>query len=304
MSTETRLRTPREREQPLPEIDAEEELDLGRYWRALATRWWLPVAGLVAGIVIGYLLSLGGNQVYQAKSTIYLGQPLSPNGTSQVQSLSTNPSTVRQVVQSPFAQRKAEREAGLPSGSLQGHVSTQAVSGGVAASLGRVGQNPLVNIVVTGKRRAKIARAADALANTVVTAVSAGYVDTKIKNFEQQIKNQTLALRRIDQSLALLQQSARNPNLSTTDRLIIASSINGQSLQRGQIADALQNYQQLLALAKNVEQSKLLTPALATKTTARSRRNSVLVGALIGLLLGIVAALLWEPVARLTRRTA
>jgi tetratricopeptide (TPR) repeat protein len=211
---------------------------------------------------------------------------------------------VRQVVQSPFAQRKAEREAGLPSGSLQGHVSTQAVSGGVAASLGRVGQNPLVNIVVTGKRRAKIARAADALANTVVTAVSAGYVDTKIKNFEQQIKNQTLALRRIDQSLALLQQSARNPNLSTTDRLIIASSINGQSLQRGQIADALQNYQQLLALAKNVEQSKLLTPALATKTTARSRRNSVLVGALIGLLLGIVAALLWEPVARLTRRTA
>jgi tetratricopeptide (TPR) repeat protein len=304
MSTETRLRTPREREQPLPEIDAEEELDLGRYWRALATRWWLPVAGLVAGIVIGYLLSLGGSQVYQAKSTVYLGQPLSPNGTSQVQSLSTNPSTVRQIVQSPFAQRKAEREAGLPSGSLQGHVSTQAVSGGVAASLGRVGQNPLVNIVVTGKRRAKIARAADALANTVVTAVSAGYVDTKIKNFEQQIKNQTLALRRIDQSLALLQQSARNPNLSTTDRLIIASSINGQSLQRGQIADALQNYQQLLALAKNVEQSKLLTPALATKTTARSRRNSVLVGALIGLLLGIVAALLWEPVARLTRRTA
>jgi tetratricopeptide (TPR) repeat protein len=304
MSTETRLRTPREREQPLPEIDAEEELDLGRYWRALATRWWLPVAGLVAGIVIGYLLSLGGNQVYQAKSTIYLGQPLSPNGTSQVQSLSTNPSTVRQIVQSPFAQRKAERQAGLPNGSLQGHVSTQAVSGGLAASLGRVGQNPLVNIVVTGKRRAKIARAADALANTVVTAVSAGYVDTKIKNFEQQIKNQTLALRRIDQSLALLQQSARNPNLSTTDRLIIASSINGQSLQRGQIADALQNYQQLLALAKNVEQSKLLTPALATKTTARSRRNSVLVGALIGLLLGIVAALLWEPVARLTRRTA
>jgi tetratricopeptide (TPR) repeat protein len=304
MSTETQLRTPRERERPLPEIDAEEELDLGRYWRALATRWWLPVAGLVAGIVIGYLLSLGGSQIYQAKSTVYLGQPLSPNGTSQVQSLSTNPSTVRQIVQSPFAQRKAEREAGLPSGSLQGHVSTQAVSGGVAASLGRVGQNPLVNIVVTGKRRAKIARAADALANTVVTAVSAGYVDTKIKNFEQQIKNQTLALRRIDQSLALLQQSARNPNLSTTDRLIIASSINGQSLQRGQIADALQNYQQLLALAKNVEQSKLLTPALATKTTARSRRNSVLVGALIGLLLGIVAALLWEPVARLTRRTA
>jgi uncharacterized protein involved in exopolysaccharide biosynthesis len=30
----------------------------------------------------------------------------------------------------------------------------------------------------------------------------------------------------------------------------------------------------------------------------------VLVGAVIGLLLGILAALLWEPAARLARRTA
>src|SRR5437868_7228265 len=100
MGPETQVRVPRER--PLPDVDAEEELELGRYWNALLTRWWLPLAGLVAGIVLGYLLSLGGHQVYQAKSTVYLGQPLSPNGTNQIQSLSTNPSTVRQIVQSPF----------------------------------------------------------------------------------------------------------------------------------------------------------------------------------------------------------
>jgi uncharacterized protein involved in exopolysaccharide biosynthesis len=33
------------------------------------------------------------------------------------------------------------------------------------------------------------------------------------------------------------------------------------------------------------------------RTTARSRRNDVVVGALLGLLLGIIAALAWEPVA-------
>jgi len=92
--------------------------------------------------------------------------------------------------------------------------------------------------------------------------------------------------------------------LSTTDRLILASQLNGQTLQRAQVVDQLSQYQQLLALAKNVEQSKLVTPALAVKSTARSRRNSVLVGALIGLLLGIVAALVWEPAARVVRRTA
>src|SRR5207253_564625 len=89
---------------------------LGRYWNALITRWWLPLAGLVAGIAIGYLLSLGGHQIYTAKATIYLGQPLNPTGTGQIQSLSTNPSTVKQVVLSPYWQHVAERQAQVAAG--------------------------------------------------------------------------------------------------------------------------------------------------------------------------------------------
>src|SRR5919199_5955194 len=127
MRPETQVRPRDQRERPLPEIDAEEELELGKYWGALVVRWWLPVVGLVAGIVIGYLLSLGGHQVYQAKANVYLGQPLNPTGTGPIQSLSTNPSTVKQVVLSPYWQHLAEQRAGLPSGSLRAHVSTQAV---------------------------------------------------------------------------------------------------------------------------------------------------------------------------------
>src|SRR5919202_3547272 len=158
---ETQVRPQRER--PVPDVDAEDELELGRYWNALLTRWWLPLAGLIAGIVLGYLLSLGGHQVYQAKATVYLGQPLSPNGTNQIQSLSTNPSTVKQIVLSPSVQHEAETKAGLATGSLLGHVSTQAVATGVAVT-SRAGQNPLVNIVVTGRKRAQIAKGANALA--------------------------------------------------------------------------------------------------------------------------------------------
>jgi hypothetical protein len=300
MSLETK---PRQRERPLPDVDAEEELDFGRYWAALVTRWWLPVAGLVVGAIIGYLLALGGHNVYQAKATIYLGQPLSPNGTNQIQSLSTNPSAVKQIVSSASAQHEAEVKAGLPFGSLAGHVSTQAVAG-AAPALGRTGQNPLVVIIVTGRRRAQIARAANALAAIAIKDVSAGYVGTKIKFLQSQVTAQTAALKSIDETIAALRASASNHSLGTTDRLILASQLNGQTLQRSQVVDQLAQYQQLLALAKNVEQSKLVTAARSTKATARSRRNSVLVGGLIGLLLGIVAALLWEPVLRVTRRTA
>ena len=96
---QTKVRPQRER--PVPDVDAEDELELGRYWHALLTRWWLPLGGLLAGIVLGYLLSLGGHQVFSAKAQIYLGQPLSPNGTNQIQSLSTNPSAVKQIVLAP-----------------------------------------------------------------------------------------------------------------------------------------------------------------------------------------------------------
>jgi len=301
MGPETQVRPQRER--PVPDVDAEEELELGRYWTALVTRWWLPVVGFVAGIAIGYLLSLGGHQVYQAKSTIYLGQPLNPTGTGQIQSLSTNPSTVKQVVLSPYWQHVAEQRAGLPSGALRGQVSTQAVAG-VAAALGRVGQNPLVNIVVTGKRRLKIALAADALAQIAVKQVSGAYVAKKIDTLKRLIAADRQELSSTNERLKSLQTAVQSGGLPTVERLLFANQIGlVVQEQRQVITDQTQN-EQLLTLAQTVEQSQVITPARATKTTARSRRNSILVGALIGLVLGILAALLWDPAARVVRRAS
>src|ERR687885_1334289 len=173
MRPETQVRPRDQRERPLPEIDAEEELELGRYWDRVVARWWLPLAGLIAGIVIGYLLSLGGKQVYQAKATIYLGQPLSIVGTTQIQSISTNPSAVRQVVTSPFAQEIAERQAGLRSGALRGHVPTASVTGATVTSR-LTGQSPLVTITVDGSQRRKIAVAANAPARITTKRISGG----------------------------------------------------------------------------------------------------------------------------------
>src|SRR2546421_289766 len=293
MSADTELRRPRERS--LPELDAEDELELGRYWNALAARWWLPLAGLIAGIVVGYLLSLGGHKVYEAKATLYLGQPLSASGTP-IQGPSTNPSSVHQVVTSAWAQRIAERVGGLPQGALSGHVSTQTVAAG--STVTRTGVNPLVVVVATGSRPARLALATNELARLAAARVSSGYVETKISYLRQQVAAQKAALQSIDQTISILRQGASARSLSTAERLIIASQLNGQTLQRSQVVDQLSTYQNQLTLAQTVEESKILTPASATKTTARSRRNSALVGGLIGLLLGIVAALLWEPVAR------
>src|SRR5258708_35713612 len=78
--------------------EAEQEVDFGKYVRLIAARWWLVLAGLILGAVIGYSVSLGGGQTFNATANIYLGQPYSASGSVQLQSAQTNPSTVRAIV--------------------------------------------------------------------------------------------------------------------------------------------------------------------------------------------------------------
>jgi hypothetical protein len=288
----------REREPNLPELDAERDVDLRRHWDTITTHWWLPVAGLVAGIIVGYLISLGGAQVYKARAVVYLGQPLSQGGVP-VQSQATNPSTVRQIVTSEAVIRDVARRVGLRPGQLRGRISTQAVSGNIT----RLGQNPLVAINVTGHLRAKVAAAANALATTVVNAPAlARYSKTKIETLRTQVSSEQAALSSLDRNIREQQEAlSGGGGLSTVERLIAVGQLNGLQQSRGNVADQLTQNQQQLALAEDVEAPQITTSAVATKTTARSRRNTVIVAALIGLLLGIVAALVYEPVVRAVR---
>jgi hypothetical protein len=288
----------RERERELPDLDAEESVDLRRHWVAITTHWWLPVIGIVAGVIVGYLISLGGAQVYKAKAVVYLGQPLSQGGV-QVQSQATNPSTVRQIVTAESVIERVARDSGMRAGQLRGRVSTQAVTGNIS----RLGQNPLVAITVTGHARRPVQRAANDLARTVVFSDAlGGYANTKIRNLQLQVDQEQAAITTLNSNLKAQQAALGNGSgLSTSERLIALGQVNGLQQQLATLTGQLTTNQQQLALAKNVEAPQITTLAAATKTTARSRRNTVIVSALIGLLLGIVAAVLYEPTRRVVR---
>src|SRR5215211_3332845 len=281
-----------------PELDAERDVDLRPYWDAITSRWWLPLTGLLAGIAIGYLISLGGAQVYTAKAVVYLGQPLSQGGV-QVQSQNTNPSTVRSIVTAESTVQQVARDAGLRPGQLRDHIATQAVTGNIA----RLGQNPLVAISVTGHRRRPVARAANDLARKVVFSEAlAGYSKAKIASLALQVQSEKAALSALDKNIKAQQSALANASgLSTTEQLILGIQVNGFVQQRLATVGLLTTNQQQLALAKGVEAPQITSLAAATKTTARSRRNTVLVSALIGLVLGVVAALLYEPGRRAVR---
>ncbi len=289
MAPETKVREPPE----FAELDAEREVDLRRYWNALLTRWWLPLAGLVVGLIIGYLLSLGGNQVYKASALLYLGQPFS--GNSPIQSLATNPSTVNEIIHSEAASRKAAAAAGLRPGQVRNNVSSKAISGAKGAI--KSGQTPLIQIELTGRAPRKAAIAASVLADEVVNNLS-GYVDTKIgtyKTLETSLTEQLASnQKRIDNLNAAI---AGAKGLSEIDQLLLVTQADNAVQQRGQLLQNQALTQQQLALAEQVEKPRVIEPPVPVKTTARSTRNSMLVGGVIGLLIGLFAALLWEPVA-------
>ena len=283
-----------------PDLDAEQEPDLRRHWGAVVARWWLVLAGLLAGGLIGYVASLGSGSSYSAQAVVYLGQPLSPSGGAQLQSLATNPSAVRSIVSSEGVVRRVAHESGLSAARLRAGTSANAVAGAIA----KAGQTPLVAIGVQGSPPRKVADAANLFARIVVENVS-GYVAGKIASLQAQIRQDQAEEAALRNRLAAISQALAAKNgLSTTERLIVSGQAANTEQQLGVTQQDESQARQLLSLAQNVEKSRIVTPAVATKATAKSRRNYVVVGLFFGLILGVLAALAWEPVLGAARRPA
>jgi len=281
------------------DYESEREVDLARWWDAIVARWWLVLLGLVAGAAIGYVLALGGGTVYRAEATLYLGQPFSPGGGSPVQSLATNPTTVNQIIRSEAALKGASRASGIKVSRLRGNTSSQVVSASGVRRLPT--QTALIEIAVKGSAPVKTERAANFLAQRVINKTS-GYVQTKMQTYRRRVETQSRLLTSVERRIEELSRFLdAGEGLTGLERLELISQLDNNEARRGQIIDTIAAAQQLLALAEDVELARIVEPAAAVKTSARSKRTSIVVGGILGLLLGGIAALLWEPATR--RRT-
>ena len=279
--------------------NAEREVDLRSAWERIAARWWLPVGGLILGAVLGVLVSVGSGDVYKAEALVYLGQPFTPSGGGQLQSLQTNPKTVSEIVRSEAAIKTAAGAASMRPGQLRGNVTSTAV-----VQPGQVARNftPLVQIEVRGPTKVKAEKAADSFANTVVTQV-VPYITRKMTLLEEQIANDEQQLQeiasRIDAANEQQRLASASKTLSLAEKLLVSTNsnatVNAAEQRRGTVLQDLNSARQLHSLAENVELSRVVQSAVGVRTSATSRRNAAVVGALVGLLLGTLAAILADP---------
>lgn len=287
------------------DLQEEQEVDLATAWQRLTFRWWLPVGGLVAGALVGLALALAGGSVWRAETIVYLGQPFAPLGGGQIQSLATNPRTVGEIIRSESALQAVSEETDIPVSTLRSSISTREL-----VATGQVrGINPLIEIAVKGSARGKVENAADALAARVVERVSV-YVSEKVDLLEQQVAVSESQLEAVEARIEAAQRQQdtviQDQSIPLDQRLLLSANLNSvittADARRTSLQDDLFEARQLLNLAASVESSRVVEPGAASKTTARSNRTSLLVGALLGLIVGAVAALAAEPVLARRRR--
>ncbi|HKB20684.1 MAG TPA: Wzz/FepE/Etk N-terminal domain-containing protein [Gaiellaceae bacterium] len=284
-----------ERPRTQPDLEPEREVDFGRYLDALVARWWLPVAGLIIGAAIGYFVALGGKDVYRAQATVYVGTPFGPNGANALTTIATNPNTVNQVARGQQTLQQVAQTSGMSVRELRAGVSTRPIKSGGP----KTAPNQLYAVTVEGPKRGEVNAAAAAIAARIVD-VTGGYAKLKINTFRNQIASDQQQLDAINAQAD--QVRAQLSNASQTERLTLGTLLLTIEQGRGTLEQDRLQARQLLALAEQVELPRVIQQGVAAKATARSPRNSVVVAGLIGLIAGLLAALLWEPIAARTGR--
>jgi uncharacterized protein involved in exopolysaccharide biosynthesis len=288
---------------PSPDPEAEREIDLRRVWDGVRRQWWIVALGVVAGIVVGALYSLSGGSVYEATARIAPGQAFNPSGNQPVQSYLTNLDAINAIATSETTISEAAAKVGIGSAKLRGHVSVSGVT-----PLGGETTNPrsavLAEITVRLNKKKRTEDAANAIAEVVKRTTTSRYVRKSLSIYSSRIANYNARLKTLQRRIDLLERALARPGLSLDQSLLLAIQLDQAQATQGQTIDSLTTAQQQQILAEDVQQTQIIQEARAAKTTARSRRTSILVGALIGLIGGTIAAIIVDWRAHRSARTA
>ena len=282
----------------------------GRPGRGSPRRWWLPVAGLVIGAVLGVLVSVGGGDVYRARDAAL------PRPAVHARRRRPDPEPRDEPEDGerdhPLARPRSSRpqpHAGCdPASCAATSPRTAVVSAGQAHErlAARRDHGHARRRRAQGRARGELAR------RTRVIGVVSTYVDQKIELLERADRlehgrsSRTSTAHRDARSPSSRRSSTTRRSRSTDKLLVIGTSTTrsaSREQRRGTVQQDLFQNQQLLSLAENVEKSKIVQPAVgaqddrrrAAATPPRSAR-------LIGLLLGALVADVADPFLR--RRNA
>lgn len=121
---------------------------------------------------------------------------------------------------------------------------------------------------------------------------TAPYVGKKIQTFQATLKNVTLQLASVNKRLAVITAAEKAASkLDPLQQLVVVSQEDNAETRLGNLIAQQETLQQQLAFATQVESAKIVQSAAAVSSSAQSKKTSLVIGALIGLILGGIAAI-------------
>ncbi len=281
-----------------PDANTEQEIDLRGYLDRIIARWWIVAICVVLGVVASFTLTSTVNKnLTRGVATIYLGQPVTPNGSIVPNPLSSNPLFANALARQPAYQQPAARAAGLKPDDLAGNVSVELISTAVGVKGTAV---PLAQVIVQGPfTPAQAAAAANALAAAIIAEANS-YTDAKSK--EAVVARDRLRTR-IDQlSRSAAETQTRidaitsNGALSPAEQSALTTPLLGMlqydSNTEALLSDQLPGLESQVDYIDNVEAGRVITPARGAKVAPTSKQFSLLIAVVLGLLVGLLAAVL------------
>ncbi|MEI6625179.1 MAG: hypothetical protein WCO40_02450 [Thermoleophilia bacterium] len=275
----------------------ESEIDLRSYLNRILARWWVVAIFIVLAIIGSFTIQRTQNKnLTRAVATVYLGQPISPNGSLVPNPLSSNPLFANALAHQASYQDPAARKAGLAANALAGQVSVELISTAVGVKGTAV---PLAQVIVQGPfTAAQSAAAANALADAIV-AESNTYTDAK--------KVEAIAARdrlraRLDQlaqsgtetqaRLDALEKAALSPAERSSLTTPLIAMLQFDSNTEAILTDKLPDLETQVDYIENVESASVITPARGSKVAPTSKQFSLFIALVLGFLVGILAAIL------------
>jgi len=210
-----------------------------------------------------------------------------------VDTYGTNPRAVSQIVSGAAYQAQAADAADMRASALRGHVSVGTVG---SAGAGATRTQPIISLTVTGTHGRNVAAAANVLADIVVKQTTASYVQEKIRTFNKTLNNVTKQLNGITKQLVVINRAlAAAKNLDPFQQLVIVGQENNAETRQGNLIAQQETLQQQLVFAQQVEAARVVVEAAAVKASAHSKSSSLAIGAIIGLIIGAIVAIVAEP---------
>jgi hypothetical protein len=242
---------------------------------------------------------------WTARALVNQGQPYTSTNQPISASLGTNPSAAGTLLKQDSPIKFVAAKVGLRPAQLKGAIATQPVG----AVNSKINSTPLVSVLVRGPWRTRVAPAANLLAQQLVKLTST-YQAPRLKAVQLQVRLEQGQLddlaKRNTEAIDNYKAIQASKSLTAVEKALALTNASGLLNTIGTRQSALQQQHtedvQTVAQIEKIEMPTVVTRAVATQTTAASKRAGYAVAILLGLIVGVLLALVsyaaWPARAR------